>query len=59
MKKKKQIIVNSDEQKLLVRALVDKRNEFITHQLEHDDVDKLILKVIYASRKRLLRRVVQ
>lgn len=59
MKKKKQIIVDGDEQQLLVRALVDKRNEFIAHQLEHDDVDKLILKVIDAPRKRLLRGVVQ
>lgn len=59
MKKKKQIIVDSDEQQFLVRALVDKRNEFIAHQLEHDDVDKLILKVIDAPRKRLLGRAVQ
>lgn len=57
--KKKQIVVDSDEQQLLVRALLDKRNEFISHQLEHDDVDKLILKVIDAPRKRLFGRAIQ
>ena len=48
--------MDRDEWKLLIRALVDKRNEFLAHDLEPYDVNELLLKVIDAPRKRLFGR---
>ncbi len=56
MKEKRQIKVDYDEWRLLIRALVDKRNEFLNHDLEPYDVNELLLKVIDAPRKRLFGR---
>ena len=56
MKEKRQITVDHDEWRLLIRALVDKRNEFLAHDLEPYEVNELLLKVIDAPRKRLFGR---
>ena len=56
MKEKRQITVDRDEWRLLIRALVDKRNEFLAHDLEPYEVNELLLKVIDAPRKRLFGR---
>ena len=56
MKEQRQITIDHDEWRLVIRALVDKRNEFLAHDLEPYEINELLLKVIDAPRKRLFGR---
>ena len=56
MKEQRQITIEHDEWRLVIRALVDKRNEFLAHDLEPYEINELLLKVIDAPRKRLFGR---
>lgn len=49
---KRMIVVDDFEHRIMVEALADKRNDYITEKKPTEDVSNLILKVIDAPAKR-------
>ena len=56
MKRKLQLTMDGFEQRVLVRALNDLRNQLIASGKDHMCVDDLLLRVIDAPAKRLFGR---
>lgn len=52
MTRKRMIVVDDFEHRIMVEALADRRNDYITEKKPTEDVSNLILKVIDAPAKR-------
>lgn len=52
MTRKRRIVVDDFEHRIMVEALADRRNDFIAEKKPTDDVSELLLKVIDAPAKK-------